>query len=329
MSQAKKRIRWSALLALSIGGLGLAGEAGASESGTSVYLLGSGGPGTAIMPPVKGVFFANTTYYYSGEAGAERRIPIGGSIVADLDATVVADFPAALWVPTTDLAGGTLALALVVPFGRPDISVSAIISDPLGNPLTGARQDDAFVVGDPVLNAMLGWSKGNYHWQVSTMINVPIGGYREDELANLAFNRWAFDGSAALTWHDAESGWDVSAKTGLTFNGENEHTAYETGTEWHTEVSVERIFSETFSAGVQMYRFQQISGDSGAGARLGEFKGEATGVGVTAAWNMQIAQRPASLRLRAFKEFDVKNRLEGESLFLDFSIPLVMRLPAG
>ncbi|WP_312783624.1 hypothetical protein [Brevundimonas sp.] len=44
---------------------------------------------------------------------------------------------------------------------------------------------------------------------------------------------------------------------------------------------------------------------------------------------MQIAQRPASLRLRAFKEFDVKNRLEGESVFLDFSIPLVMRMPGG
>ncbi|WP_312783626.1 transporter [Brevundimonas sp.] len=283
MARLKNKIMWRVLAVLGAGWLGLAGEVQASESGTSVYLLGSGGPGTAIMPPVRGVFFANSAYYYSGEAGAALQIPIGGSIVADLDATVVADFPAALWVPTTDFAGGTLALAMVVPLGRPDISVSAVISDPQGNPFSGSRQDDAFVVGDPVLNAMLGWTKGNYHWQVSTMVNVPIGDYRKDQLANLAFNRWAVDGSAALTWHDAESGWDISAKTGLTFNGENDHTAYETGTEWHTEVSVERIFSETFSAGVQVYRFQQISGDSGAGARLGEFKGEATGVGVTAA----------------------------------------------
>ena len=56
-----------------VGGLSME-PAQASESGTSVYLLCSGGPGTAMMPPVKGVFFANTLYYYSGSAGAERRI---------------------------------------------------------------------------------------------------------------------------------------------------------------------------------------------------------------------------------------------------------------
>ena len=151
-----------------VGGLSME-PAHASESGTSVYLLGSGGPGTAIMPPVKGVFFANTLYYYSGNAGAERRIPIGGSVVADLDATVVADFPAALWVPSTDFAGGgTLALGMVVPFGRPDVGVSAVISGPQGGAAAGSRQDDAFVGGDPVLTGMLGWSKGDYHWQVST-----------------------------------------------------------------------------------------------------------------------------------------------------------------
>lgn len=269
-------------------------------------------------------------YYYSGNAGAERRIPIGGSVVADLDATVVADFPAALWVPSTDFAGGgTLALGMVVPFGRPDVGVSAVISGPQGGAAAGSRQDDAFVVGDPVLTGMLGWSKGDYHWQVSTMVNLPIGHYRKDQLANLAFNRWAVDTSVALTWHDAERGWDISGKTGLTFNGENDHTDYDTGTEWHTEVSIERTFSESFSAGAQLYRFQQISDDTGAGANLGAFRGEVTGVGVTANWNMQIAERPATLRLRAFKEFDVKNRMEGESVFLDFSIPLVMRLPGG
>jgi len=320
-----------AALAAALAGVFLlsGGQAQASENGTSVYLLGSGGPGTAIMPPVKGLFFANTTYFLSGEARAGRLLPVSGAVVADLEATVVADFPALLWVPTTDFAGGTLALGLVTPMGHPDLTVSGVVIGPGGGVVSGARSDSAFVVGDPILTGMLGWTTGTTHIQASTMLNIPVGDYREGELANLAFNRWAFDTSLAVSWRDDESGWDVSAKTGVTFNGENDHTAYETGTEWHTEISVEKILSPGFSAGLQAYRFEQISDDSGAGASLGAFRGAATGVGATAAWNFNLANRPASLRLRALTEFDVENRMEQKSVFIDFSIPLVMQIPAG
>ncbi len=51
-------IRLSAALA-TIGLLGAA-PAHASESGSSFYLLGSGGPGAALLPPLQGVFFDNT-----------------------------------------------------------------------------------------------------------------------------------------------------------------------------------------------------------------------------------------------------------------------------
>jgi len=314
-------------LGLAAGGLALAQPASADEGGASVYLLGSGGPGTAIMPPVQGVFFSNTLYYYSGEAGGDKQFPIGGSVVADLNATIMADFATVLWVPTTDFAGGTLALGATLPVGDVDIDVSGVISGPAGGGLGLSRSDSAFVVGDPIVTALLGWTQGKYHLQVGAMVNVPIGDYRKDELANLAFHRWALDTSAAATWHDPESGWDISGKAGITFNGTNEHTDYNSGNDFHAELSVEKAFSEAFSAGVQLYHFQQISDDSGSGARLGAFKGKASGVGVTAAWNFKLAERPASLRLHAFTEFDVKNRLEGDSIFLDFSIPLVMKLP--
>lgn len=331
MSRAIRRFRHAGLaLPLAIAAVGMSSApASASEKGTSVYLLGSGGPGTAIMSPVKGLFFANTAYYLSGEAEAGRPLPVGGSIVAGLDATVVADFPTLLWVPSTDFAGGTLGLGVTMPVGRPDVTVSAVISGPLGGGVGGSISDDAFVVGDPILTGMLGWTSGDYHIQTSVMINVPIGDYREGELANLAFNRWAFDSSVAVTWRDPEGAWDISGKTGLTFNGENDATGYETGLEWHTEVSVERIFSPGFSAGVQAYRFQQLTDDSGPGATLGPFRGETTGIGVTAAWNFQMAERPVTLRLRAFTEFDVENRMDTESVFLDLSVPLVMQMPEG
>lgn len=311
---------------LAAGLLAAANPARADEGGTSLYILGSGGPGTAILPPVRGVYFVNSLYSYRGGSGADARFPVGGNLVVDLDARINADFATVLWVPSTDVAGGTLALGATLPVGEVDLDVSGVLTGPLGGSVGVAVSDSTFRVGDPVFSGMLGWNNGNYHFQVGAMVNVPVGDYREDRLANLALHRWAADTSVAMTWHDADTGWDLSGKAGVTFNGTNEYTDYNSGNDFHAELSVEKAFSKAFTAGVQLYHFRQISDDGGAGASLGPFKGQASGVGATASWNFTLAQRPASLRLRAFTEFDVRNRLEGDSVFLDFSIPLVMNV---
>ena len=84
----------------------------------------------------------------------------------------------------------------------------------------------------------------------------------------------------------------VSGKTGLTCNGTNHHPDYATGTEMHMEAAVEKMFSPAWSAGVQAYHFDQITGDSGAGATLGPFKGRVTGIGGTAAYNFKVGRSP-------------------------------------
>jgi hypothetical protein len=161
------------------------------------------------------------------------------------------------------------------------------------------------------------------------MINVPIGMYREDQLANLAFHRWAFDTSLAGTWHDPVLGWDISMKAGVTFNGTNHHTDYETGTEAHFEASIERLFSPKFAAGLLAYRFVQLTGDSGPGAVLGPNEGRVTGLGVTAAYNFPLGKMPATARVRVFEEFKAVRRLEGTSVMLELTVPLSMKLPPG
>lgn len=308
---------------------GIAGAAQAAEGGATIYLLGSGGPGAAVLPPIEGVFFDNTIYTYRGSLGAGKALPLGGQIVADIDGEIIADFATVLWTPTTDFAGGVLGVGLALPVGQVSVDARATLTGPLGGQVGAGAFDKALTVGDPIVTAMLGWTSGKWHLQASTMVNVPIGDYREDELANLAFHRWAGDLSLAITWLDEKAGWDVSAKTGFTFNGENEHTDYKSGTDWHLEASVEKKFGPQWSLGVQSYYYKQISGDSGAGATLGAFKGEVTGVGLTGAHNFRLGSRPATLRLRAMTEFDAVNRMEGDSIFIDFTIPLSMKLPGG
>jgi hypothetical protein len=81
------------------------------------------------------------------------------------------------------------------------------------------------------------------------------------------------------------------------------------------------------AAGLQAYYLKQVSGDSGPGATLGSFKGEAIGVGATAAYHFPIGRMPATVRLRGLWDLDVTNRPESKSLWLELAVPLQMTLP--
>ncbi len=314
-----------AMAAIAAGGLAFgSGEASATEGAASLYLLGSGGPGTAVMPPVEGIYVDNVIYVYDGNAKASREFPVNGKIVAGLDATIVADFPTLLAVPSTNFLGGTLAVGATVPFGAPILDVDAILTRPGGPSLSGSRHDSALTTGDPVGLLMLGWHGKKLHTQFSTMVNVPIGNYREGQLANLSLHRWAVDTSVALSWHDTDSGWDITGKAGYTFNGRNDDTGYNSGDEIHFEGSIEKTLSPSFSLGVQSYYAKQISDDNGL---IGPFRGETFAVGGTAAYTTPMAGVPATFRGRVMRELDVTNRLKGTSFWLDFSVPFTMNLP--
>jgi hypothetical protein len=212
--------------------------------------------------------------------------------------------------------------------GTPIVDVSAVITGPRGNQRTISVHDSALLMGDPTVSAALGWNTGNVSFQAGATVNVPIGQYNNGALANLSFHRWIVDASLAATWNEPKAGWDVSGKAGLTFNGTDHATDYKSGTEFHLEASVEKTLSAQFSAGLQGYYLLQLSADSGAGARLGPFKGEVAAIGATAALNVNMGRYPATFRVRAFKEFDVTNRLKGSAFFVDLTLPLHMRLPA-
>jgi hypothetical protein len=329
----ERRHSWLGLacgVAAAISAWGLGSGARASEGGASFYLLGSGGPEAAIMPPLEGVYLTNTSYYYHGEAGGGREFELGGKVVAGLKATIAADFPIFLWVPSTNFLGGTVAFGGSVPFGQPWVNVSAVLTGPRGNAFGLDHGDTAFVAGDPILLGMIGWRQGNTHFQLSDTLNVPIGEYRAGDLANLAFNRWANDMSAAVTWHDDKSGWDLSAKSGYTLNGENPATDYRTGTEWHLEGSVQKALTPAWALGVQAYHFDQLTADSGAGATLGPFKGRVTGVGGNVTYSFKaMGKIPVSLRFHGTTEFDAVNRLQGHTFWLDLAMPLHVKMPTG
>lgn len=324
--QTKESFAPAALLAAWLCGLAVSplahAPAEAAENGIGFYLLGGRGPMAGYIPP-PGFYVQDDVYFYDGSLGGNKQLPSGGQVLAEVNAQVVADFLTATWVLPTEVLGGNLAVGVLLPFGRPDVTADVLANPAAANSIYRRATDSAFVFGDPVATIALGWHSGNWHWNVTGLLNIPVGDYRGGEIANLAFHRVAADLSGAITWLDPTSGWEVSAAAGVTFNGTNPDTDYTTGTEFHVEWAVTKALTKQFSVGLVGYYYDQITGDSGAGARLGPFEGRAIALGGTVAYNFDLAGTPLSTRVKIYREFDVVNRLEGTAGYVTVALPLV------
>jgi len=281
-----------------------AGSAVAAEGGSSFYLLGQRSQGAGILPP-EGAFFSIPNYFYSGDTSSSESLEFGGSLALGVDADLFITLPTAIWVTPVDVLGGDLALTGTFVLGHADLNAALTLAIPGVGEGTAALSDERWAVGDPAFGALVGWHAGNLHYLVSASANVPVGDYEGGRLSNISLNRWAGDITGAATWLNPEIGIELSGAAGVTFNGENDETDYETGTEIHVEATAVYHFSPAFSAGVNGYHYQQLSGDSGTGATLGDFEGRVTALGPTVSANFQLGQLPVAMSLRYFHEFNV------------------------
>jgi len=297
------------------------GSALATEGATNFYLLGQRGQGAAVLPPVEGVFFALPNYYYSGDQSRNRNLELGGTVATGVDGDVFLTVPTALWVTPIDILGGDLAFNASFVYGNADISARSVLTFPnIGGSVD--LSDDQWAVGDPVVGAAIGWHGDNHHYLLAANVNIPAGDYEKGRLANVSINRWATDLTAAGTWLFADKAFELSAAAGFTLNGENDDTDYETGDEIHVEAAAFYQLTPAVSLGLNGFYYKQVSGDSGSGARLGDFKGRAAGIGPGATFNFQLGPAPVTVNLRYFSEFSVENRLEGDIAWLTVALPL-------
>lgn len=285
----------------------------AAENGTGIYLLGIKGPGAGTLPP-PGVYFQNDLYFYAGSNSADAEAKSGGFAVTNAEAEAVVNLTTILWSTSQQVLGGNLAFSATLLTAYQDVSTDL---DTTTTPIQG----DALAIGDPIFGARVGWRSGNLHSTAGTLINAPVGNYDADQFANVAFNRWAVDLFAGVSYIDPTTGWDFSGIAGVTFNGENKDTDYKTGDEFHFEWAVTKTVFKRYTAGLAGYHYQQISGDSGDGAIFGDYKGRVSALGLTAGYTFQIGQTPVSLSARYFNEFGAKNSLEGESVLVTLAFP--------
>jgi hypothetical protein len=129
---------------------------------------------------------------------------------------------------------------------------------------------------------------------------VPIGDYQSDALTNVALHRWVGDTSISATWLDPAVGIDVSGAAGVAFNGNNPSTDYRTGTEFHVEGTVSKYLSKDFSIGPSAYFYDQLTGDGGAGDKLGSFEGRVAALGGAIGYNFVVDKIPISTSVKVY-----------------------------
>lgn len=279
----------------------LTSSALAVEAGFGVYLLGTKGPGAGIVPP-EGFYISSQQFNYHGHYSGPFSPAPGVRGDADIHVDTSFNMLSPVWISESKLLGGRVGVSATVPLGNVDVTLDAL----------GTRTSDSrFSIGDPLVSIFSGWSSNNFYWNAGATFVAPIGQYDPARLSNLALNRPAVDVFAALTWREPNLGLDISGALGVTFNGENDATKYNNGHEFHSEWAISKALSPQVSIGAMGYHYEQLTPDSGPGARLGGFEGRVTAIGAFVNYAFIFDDRAVSLRLQTMEEFNIKNRFEG------------------
>ena len=250
----------------------------ADESGVSFWLPGQFGSFAAVQGE-PGWSLPIVYYHASMDAGRDRLFVRGRATVTGLDVRADLAFIVPTYVFATPVAGAQASLGMTAVVGRAKVGIDATLTGPAGRAVSGARSDTRESVGDLYPTASLKWNRGVHNFMVYTMAGVPVGAYSAERLANLGTNHWSLDMGGGYTYLDTEKGHEFSAVLGFTKNWRNSDTDYKNGTSAHLDWAASQFLSAQWHVGLVGYAYQQIGGDSGSGAVLGDFKSRVYGIG--------------------------------------------------
>jgi len=287
--------------------------ASGAEGGYSNYVPGTYGDFGMALAPTETWTLRNDIYYY--DASVDRSVR-SGNLEVGADVNFLMNFTTLLYKPDVELFGAQFAAGVFVPIV--DLEIDSSLS--IGNTVFSAR-DNTSGLGDVALIPFaLYWNRGNIHMSLAEFIITPTGDYDVNNDINNGLNYWSFDTNFALTYLNPETGRDFSFNIGHIYNTENDATDYQTGQDLHLDVVFNQFLSETFAVGLHGFYLNQITGDSGSGALLGDFQAEAAGIGPALLWTKQVGDQSVSFIAKWMHEFHAKNRLEGNHIFFSFAL---------
>jgi hypothetical protein len=314
----------------------------ADEAGISFWLPGAFGS-LAAAPLTPGWSYADL-YYHSTVSGggnvvASRALNLGTAtptLTINLNAQIHGNADINAFIPQyvfdQQFLGGQLAVSMFALYGRSQATIDANVTGALGpigfaasRSISDARTD----WGDLFPQTSLRWNNGLHNFMVYGMADLPVGAYDSHRLANLGLGHWGIDSGGGYTYFDPKTGHEFSAVTGFTYNFINPNTQYQNGVDWHVDWGASQFVTKQFQIGAVGYFYDQLTGDSGSGARLGSFLSRVAGVGPQFGYLFPVGDKlQGYLNLKGYWEFDVQNRASGWNTWLTFSISPAAEMPS-
>jgi hypothetical protein len=292
------------------------GPAAAVEEGVSPYPKGFVGFMSGFLPPQSGFYASDIYYFYGGSAGASIR---DGSVELGVDATLNAGFLQGTYVTDWHILGGQYAFGAAV--GWAGLGLNAAVETQLGG--VQASFGNNALADSLVTPVLVGWHDGNLNWNAGLSIYVPTGAYSTQRGSlNIGKNIWAFMPQAGVTYFDPKSGWDVSGTFVYVTQTNNDATDYQSGDIFHLDWAVGKHFGDRmeWEAGIAGNVVAQVTGDSGAGAKLGSFKETSSGIGPAVNYSTKLEGIPLTLGAKWEHDFAATNTFKGDVVTVSASV---------
>lgn len=288
----------------------------AEEGGAGHYIPGTTATIVDAPPTQPGFYAIPFFYYYDGRISASRQLDIGGEIAAGVDAKAATFIPGGVYTFERKVLGAFYTVGVSVPIV--DLEVTGTVSTTLGNV---RRVDRATGIGDIVVTPlMMGWKFGETTLGARLPVSLPTGSFKVGRLANPGKNYWTVDPTATVNYNNTANGFNAALSAGVTINSENHATDYHSGALFHTEASVQQLLPVGpgfLGLGANAFWLEQVSDDTGPGARLGPLRGRALGIGPTVTYALPIDERRSvTVEGRWLPELQTRNRLSGDGFWL-------------
>ncbi|KRQ03035.1 SphA family protein [Bradyrhizobium manausense] len=305
----------------------------ADSGGVSFWLPGIFGS-LAAVPAAPGWAYSTIYIHLNDKAGGGQNFVtsggIPGSVTAGLNAHADVLVQGITYTSPMPVLGGQAAFTLLTAPGNIGVGIDATLTGPRGNTISGGASDNRTTLTDVFYQGTLKWNQGVHNELVYLTGNIPSGTYDSSRLANLSFGFPAIDAGAGYTYLDPKSGHEFSIVGGLTYNFTNSALRYQNGIDFHLDWAASQFVSKTVHVGIAGYYFQQITDDSGPGARLGGFRGMSVGIGPQIGFMIPMSEGyQGYLNIRGYKDLEVENRPSSWSTWVTFSLSQAASPPAA
>lgn len=268
--------------------------------------------------PADETFIARYNFaYWDAGLDLDRVLPIAGLLTAGADVTTYANGLTLLWRPPFGEINDCWSYAMSATVPYVDLEISANVITPLG---TVRRSDDISGIGDIVLMPVMLNQKFSPNFSINYRLGIyaPTGSYEVGRLANTGKNYWTLEPTVGFMYLGQKNGREASIFLGADYNFENPDTDYQTGVQVHLDGTLAQHFplwGGLAGAGITGYWYEQVEGDSGAGATFGDFKGRTAGLGPVLSYSAKFDSFDLIGELKWLHEMETKKRPEGDYIW--------------